>query len=141
MGLLSEAEDAWTELERPLEAARCRLMAGFRLRDDHDPERANELLGAAATECERLGVDHLAENAKAVRSTRRAGGRPRLKWGPGTTASCRRRHDHHGGIPGLALALGVDRLPLGDLEAAADFSRLALGAGGIGRPTRLAAGR
>ncbi len=63
--LLSEAEDVWTELERPLEAARCRLMAGFRLRD-HDPDRANALLEGAAAECERLGVDHLAENARAL---------------------------------------------------------------------------
>jgi tetratricopeptide (TPR) repeat protein len=61
--LLSEAESAWTALERPLEAARCRLVAGFRLREA-DPERARELLAGAADECERLGVEHLAERAR-----------------------------------------------------------------------------
>ncbi len=63
--LLVEAEDAWTLLERPLEAARCRLLAGFRLRDS-DPERAAELLASSAEECERLGVEHLAERARAL---------------------------------------------------------------------------
>ena len=62
---LAEAEAAWTELERPLEAARCRLLGGFRLRDT-DPAAAAELLGSAATECERLGVMHLAERARAL---------------------------------------------------------------------------
>ncbi len=63
--LLAEAESAWTELERPLEAARCRLLAGFRLRD-HDPDRATELLNGAAAECRRLGVAHLADRALAL---------------------------------------------------------------------------
>ena len=63
--LLVEAEDAWTELERPLEAARCRLLAGVRLRDA-DPERATELLASSAESCERLGVSHLAEKARAL---------------------------------------------------------------------------
>ncbi len=57
----SEAEDAWTELERPLEAARCRLLAGFRLRDDRPGSAPSELLASSAEECERLGVAHLAE--------------------------------------------------------------------------------
>ena len=60
-----EAEDAWTELERPLEAARCRLLAGFRLQDA-DPARASELLQSSAEVCERLGVAHLAERARAL---------------------------------------------------------------------------
>ena len=63
--LLSEAEAAWTRLERPLEAARCRLMAGYRLRDE-DPARAKRLLDGAAVECERLGVGHLADRARAL---------------------------------------------------------------------------
>ena len=41
--LLAEAEEAWRELDRPLEAARCRLLAGQVLRG-HDDERARELL-------------------------------------------------------------------------------------------------
>ena len=64
-GLLVEAEAAWTELERPLEAARCRLLAGFRLRET-DPQRATELLESSAEECERLGVAHLATRARAL---------------------------------------------------------------------------
>ena len=63
--LLSEAESAWTALERPLEAARCRLMAGYRLREE-DPGRAKALLDGAAAECERLAVRHLAERARAL---------------------------------------------------------------------------
>ena len=50
-------------LERPLEAARCRLLAGFRLRDS-DPGRSSELLASSAELCERLGVSHLAERAR-----------------------------------------------------------------------------
>ena len=60
--VLESAEVVWTELERPLEAARCRLLAGFRLRQ-HDPERARAQLESAAVECERLGVPHLADRA------------------------------------------------------------------------------
>lgn len=40
-------------------------MAGYRLRDD-DPARATTLLDGAAAECERLGVRHLAERARAL---------------------------------------------------------------------------
>ena len=61
--LLLEAEAAWTELERPLEAARCRMMAGRAL-SGHDPERSRELLEGAAAESERLGVGHLAQRAR-----------------------------------------------------------------------------
>ena len=63
--LLGEAKARWTELERPLEAARCGLMASVRLRD-HDPGEAQRLLEVAAAECERLGVPHLAERARAA---------------------------------------------------------------------------
>jgi class 3 adenylate cyclase/tetratricopeptide (TPR) repeat protein len=62
---LAEAEAAWTALERPLEAARCRLLAGWILREA-DPGKAQDLLDSAAVECERLGVAHLAERARAL---------------------------------------------------------------------------
>jgi class 3 adenylate cyclase/tetratricopeptide (TPR) repeat protein len=63
--LLAEAEQAWAALERPLEAARCHLMAGQALAG-HDPERSRELLEEAADEAERLGVAHLAARARAL---------------------------------------------------------------------------
>ena len=63
--MLAEAESAWSALERPLEAARCRLLAGQALAG-HDPERSRELLEQAATESERLGVPHLAARARAL---------------------------------------------------------------------------
>ena len=59
VALLADAETTWRELGRPLEAARCRLMAGQRLVSS-SPDRARELLEAAAVETERLGVPHLA---------------------------------------------------------------------------------
>ena len=61
--MLLEAESAWAELERLLEAARCRLLAGGRLAG-HDQERSRELLEQAAAETERLGVAHLAARAR-----------------------------------------------------------------------------
>jgi tetratricopeptide (TPR) repeat protein len=61
--LLAEAEAAWEELDRPLEAARCRLSAGEVLAE-HDAERSRELLEAAAELTERLGVPHLAARAR-----------------------------------------------------------------------------
>jgi tetratricopeptide (TPR) repeat protein len=61
--LLSEAEEAWTELDRPLEANRARLLAG-QLLLAHDGERGRELLESAAAESERLGVPHLAALAR-----------------------------------------------------------------------------
>jgi class 3 adenylate cyclase/tetratricopeptide (TPR) repeat protein len=63
--LLAEARDAWARLERPLEAARCLLLAGQVLADS-DPERSRELLEETAAETERLGVAHLAERARAL---------------------------------------------------------------------------
>jgi class 3 adenylate cyclase/tetratricopeptide (TPR) repeat protein len=65
--LLLEAEQAWSSLDRPLEAARSRLMAGQRLTET-DSARARELLEAAAVESERLGVPHLAARARALAS-------------------------------------------------------------------------
>ena len=61
--LLGEAEDAWAELDRPLEANRARLLAG-QLLLAHDGERGRELLASAAAESERLGVPHLAALAR-----------------------------------------------------------------------------
>jgi glutathione S-transferase len=63
--LLAEAARAWQLLDRPLEAARSRLLAG-RVLLSADPERARELLDAAAVEIERLGVPHLAQRARAL---------------------------------------------------------------------------
>ncbi len=63
--LLAEAAEAWTSLERPLEAARSRLLMGQVL-VRHDPERARVLLEEAAAESERLGVAHLAAKARAA---------------------------------------------------------------------------
>jgi class 3 adenylate cyclase/predicted ATPase len=63
--LLGEAAAAWAELERPLEAARSRLMAGQVL-VAVDPDRARVLLEATALETERLGVPHLSERARSL---------------------------------------------------------------------------
>ncbi len=63
--LLADAAAAWQELDRPLEAARCRLLAGQRLLASN-PERARELLETAADETEALGVPHLAQRARAL---------------------------------------------------------------------------
>jgi len=63
--LLAEAGEAWTGLGRPLEAARCRILAG-RLLLPHDSERAAVELQEAAAAYERLGVPHLAEAARAA---------------------------------------------------------------------------
>jgi predicted ATPase/class 3 adenylate cyclase len=61
--LLLEAEAAWSALERPLEATRCRMLAG-RVLSGHDPARSRDLLEEAAAESDRLGVPHLAEHAR-----------------------------------------------------------------------------
>jgi tetratricopeptide (TPR) repeat protein len=63
--LLAEAEAAWSELDRPLEANRARLLAG-QLLLAHDGERGRELLESAAAQSERLGVPHLAAVARAA---------------------------------------------------------------------------
>jgi tetratricopeptide (TPR) repeat protein len=61
--LLEEAEVVWEDLDRPLEAARCRLLAG-QLIADREPERSRVLLESAARATVRLGVPHLAERAR-----------------------------------------------------------------------------
>jgi class 3 adenylate cyclase/tetratricopeptide (TPR) repeat protein len=61
--LLEEAETAWEDLDRPLEAARCRLLAGQMLVGS-DPDRSRVLLESAAQASERLGVPHLSARAR-----------------------------------------------------------------------------
>jgi class 3 adenylate cyclase/tetratricopeptide (TPR) repeat protein len=63
--LLKRARQAWSNLDRALDAARCDLVTGHRLRD-HDPPAAREALTAAAEAYERLGVAHLAASARAL---------------------------------------------------------------------------
>jgi class 3 adenylate cyclase/predicted ATPase len=63
--LLAEAADAWAELDRPLEAARARLLAGQVL-VAADAERGRAMLVDAAEEIEHLGVRHLSERARAL---------------------------------------------------------------------------
>jgi predicted ATPase/class 3 adenylate cyclase len=66
--LLAEAADAWAELDRPLEAARSRLLAG-QVISPVDPERGRAILSDAADEIEALGVAHLAQRARALSTT------------------------------------------------------------------------
>jgi class 3 adenylate cyclase/predicted ATPase len=61
--LLAEAAAAWSELDRPLEAARARLLAG-QVMVPVDSERGRTLLIEAAEEIERLGVGHLSRRAR-----------------------------------------------------------------------------
>ena len=63
--MLDEAAAAWIELERPLEAARSRLLAGQVL-VQVDPQAAGERLEEAAKELDRLGVAHLSQRARAL---------------------------------------------------------------------------
>ncbi len=60
---LRGAAEGWTDLGRPLDAARCRLLAGRAL-DADDPGAATEEYLIAAAEFDRLGVPHLAERAR-----------------------------------------------------------------------------
>jgi class 3 adenylate cyclase/tetratricopeptide (TPR) repeat protein len=61
--LLERAAAEWSEIGRPLDAARCRLAYGKRLAKCNDP-RAREVLEGAGTELEELGVAHLAAVAR-----------------------------------------------------------------------------
>jgi class 3 adenylate cyclase/predicted ATPase len=61
--LLDEAREAWTALRRPLEAARCDLIAAEVLRES-DPPVAEEARLRAAAEYDKLGVAHLAKRAR-----------------------------------------------------------------------------
>ncbi len=61
-GQLASARDAWSALGRPLDAARCELLRGDRLRDV-DPDEAAAALAVAKRSFEELGVAHLARRA------------------------------------------------------------------------------
>ena len=61
--LLAKAKGIWLDLGRPLDAARCDLLAGNRLAEV-DPEAAALALTEAATVFEKLGVPHMAERAR-----------------------------------------------------------------------------
>jgi len=63
--LLAEAHAAWAAIGRPLEAARCDLLAA-RILGDSDPETAAERLERGASVYEELGVEHMAERARAL---------------------------------------------------------------------------
>jgi len=60
---LDRAREAWRDLGRPLEAARCALLLGQR-GIEHDRERALAALDQAAAEYEQLGVEHRAALAR-----------------------------------------------------------------------------
>jgi tetratricopeptide (TPR) repeat protein len=62
---LVEARDAWQELRRPLDAARCDYLRGLRLRES-DPAAAEKALAEAAEGAEEYGVHHLAELARSA---------------------------------------------------------------------------
>jgi tetratricopeptide (TPR) repeat protein len=66
--LLTEAQRAWTDLRRPLEAARCDLVAAHVLRD-RDPEAAEQARRRAAADYDALGVVHLAKMARELVAT------------------------------------------------------------------------
>jgi len=61
--LLERAAAAWSEIGRPLDAARCRLAYGKRLAKCTDP-RAREVLEDVGAEFDELGVPHLAAVAR-----------------------------------------------------------------------------
>ena len=60
---LDRAREAWRDLGRPLEAARCALLLGQR-GIEHDRERALVALDQAAAEYDQLGVEHRAALAR-----------------------------------------------------------------------------
>jgi adenylate cyclase len=61
--LLAQARDGWRELGRPLDAARCELLAATVLASS-DRDGATELATASADAFEALGVPHLARRAR-----------------------------------------------------------------------------
>ena len=66
--LLDEAHAAWTGLGRPLEAARCHLLAGLLLAD-RDGDAAGQARARAAEELSGLGVAHLTARAEEPAAT------------------------------------------------------------------------
>jgi class 3 adenylate cyclase/tetratricopeptide (TPR) repeat protein len=61
--LLEQGSAAWAKLGRPLDAARCQLLAGQRAHEA-DPAAGGDALTAAAAAYERLGIQHLAARAR-----------------------------------------------------------------------------
>jgi len=61
--ILAGARDTWLELGRPLDAARCVLLRGTRLREANAEASATALRGAAVT-FDELGVRHMADRAR-----------------------------------------------------------------------------
>ena len=60
---LGEARAVWERLGRPLDAVRCEMLYGRRLRE-RDPRAAAEVLARVASEYEQLGIAHLAEKSR-----------------------------------------------------------------------------
>jgi tetratricopeptide (TPR) repeat protein len=60
---LQRARDAWLEIGRPLDAARCKLLEGRLLRET-DPDAATGALEQAAAEFERFSVPQLTQRAR-----------------------------------------------------------------------------
>ena len=60
---LKRAREAWREIKRPLEAARCQLLLGQRLLES-DGDAAATSLELAAREYDELGIAHLATRAR-----------------------------------------------------------------------------
>lgn len=71
--LLREAREAWEQLGRPLDAARCELLLGQRAREV-DPAAAEQALAAAAVAYDRLGVEHLAARARELTAAMKPAG-------------------------------------------------------------------
>ena len=63
LALLREAREQWASLDRPLDAARCALLAG-RARREFDPDGGAAELEDVRLEYERLGVHHQAQRAQ-----------------------------------------------------------------------------
>ena len=60
---LTQARDAWEQLGRRLDVARCDMLLGRSLRE-HDPAVASETLARAAAAYDELGFAHLAERSR-----------------------------------------------------------------------------
>src|SRR5271154_1261384 len=66
LDLLRQGRTAWEQLGRPLDAARCEVLLGQRLRESEDPAEAAQVLAGAAAAYERLGGGPLADHARAL---------------------------------------------------------------------------
>src|SRR5262249_9189315 len=63
LAALGEAAETGAQLGRPLDAARCEMLRGRRLRDS-DPAAAEKVLDEVSARFEELGVPHLATRAR-----------------------------------------------------------------------------